>query len=217
MADPVCILIGAGPGLGRAIAERFAREGYRIGLIARNTSRLQEFASSLRARHALTAVASADAGDDASLRAAVASVEGVLGPATVLVYNAAASTAGTPSQVTPDVLDAEFRVNVLGALTAAQAVLPAMKAAGSGTILLTGSGLAMHPNAHVASLSIGKTGIRCLAFMLAQELRGSGIRVATVTISGYIQAGTHFDPNRIAELYWQAVKNGKSDVEIVYK
>lgn len=217
MAEPVCVVIGAGPGLGRAVAERFAREGYRIGLIARDARRLDEFASSLRARGTRAATASADAGDDASLRGAIKALEGELGATTALVYNAAAFTPGLPTQVSAEAVNADFRVSVTGAITAAQAVVPAMKAAGSGTILLTGGGLALHPNAQAASLSLGKTGLRSLAFMLAQELRPAGIRVSTITIAGYIQTGTHFDPLRIAEVYWQAASDGKSDVEIVYK
>jgi short-subunit dehydrogenase len=217
MAEPVCIVIGAGPGLGRAVAERFAREGCRIGLIARTAANLDDLAASLRSREIKCATAAADAGDEASLRAAIAFIVRELGDATVLVYNAVAFTAGTPSQVPPDALIADFRVNVSGAVTAVQAVLPAMKAARSGAILLTGGGLALHPNAQVASLSLGKTGTRCLAFMLAQELRTSGIRVATITIAGYMQTGTHFDPNLVAEVYWQAATDRKSEVEIVYK
>jgi len=217
MEERVCIVIGAGPGLGRAVAERFAGEGCRIGLIARNAANLEDLAASLRARGVMAAIAAADAGDEVSLRAALGSVVAQLGPATVLVYNAVASNAGPPSQVSPEDLNADFRVNVTGAVTAVQTVLPAMKAAGSGAILLTGGGLGLHPNAQVASLSLGKTGVRCLAFMLAQELRNTGIRVATITISGYIQAGTHFDPSRIADVYWQAATGGKSDIEIVYK
>jgi NAD(P)-dependent dehydrogenase (short-subunit alcohol dehydrogenase family) len=161
--------------------------------------------------------ASADAGEDASLRRAIASVEAELGPATVLIYNAAGASTGSPTQVSPEAVNADFRVSVTGALTAAQAVAPAMKEAGSGAILLTGSGLGLHPNAQAASLSLGKTGIRALALMLAQELRPAGIQVSTITIAGYIQTGTHFDPARIAEVYWQAATGGITEVEIVYK
>src|SRR5205085_1175980 len=143
------------------------------------------------------ATASADAGDAEALRSAITSVESQLGaPTTVLIYNAVAFTSGTPSQLSPDALDADHRVNVTGALVAAQAVIPSMKQRGAGSILLTGGGLALHPNAQAASLSLGKTGIRCLAFLLAQDLRPSGIRVATITIAGYIQPGTYFDPLR---------------------
>lgn len=218
MAVGICTIVGVGPGLGRAVAERFAYAGYAVGLIARDARKLEELAASMRARGYRPAVASADAADPASLRKAIATVESELGGATtVLVYNAVAFTPGTPTQLSPESLDSDFRVSVTGALVAAQAVASEMKQVGAGTILLTGGGLALHPNAHAASLSLGKTGIRCLAFLLAQELRPAGIRVATITVAGYIQPGTHFDPLRIAEVYYQTACDGKSDIEIVYK
>ena len=92
-----------------------------------------------------------------------------------------------------------------------------MKDQGAGRILLTGGGLALHPNAQAASLSLGKVAIRSLAFMLAQELRGTAIRAATVTICGYIQTGSYFDPQRIAEVFYQTSLSDKTDAEIVYR
>ena len=214
----VCTIIGAGPGLGRSIAERFAYGGYSVGLIARDARRLEDQAAKLRARGQQSAVASADAGNPDSLRRAISSVENKLGASTsILVYNAVSFAPGSPTQLSPEALDADYRVNVTGALVAAQSVVPGMKQAGSGTILLTGGGLALHPNAQAASLSLGKAGTRCLAFLLSQELRPAGIRVATITICGYIQHGTHFDPLRIAEVFYQTAIDGRSDVEIVYR
>jgi NAD(P)-dependent dehydrogenase (short-subunit alcohol dehydrogenase family) len=60
-----------------------------------------------------------------------------------------------------------------------------------------------HPSAHATALSIGKAALRSLNFCLAEELEPHGIHVATVTIMGYIQSGTQFDPDCIAETYWQ--------------
>jgi len=94
-----------------------------------------------------------------------------------------------------------------------------MRASGKGTILFTGGGLALHPNPQVASLSVGKAAIRNLAYSLGAELELEGIQVATVTIAGYVKPGTHFDPDLIAETYWQlhTQKTGERQREIVYK
>jgi short-subunit dehydrogenase len=106
------------------------------------------------------------------------------------------------------VLDAEklmqdFRVNVAGALVAAQQVIPHMKAQRQGTILFTGGGLALQPHPKYASIAVGKAGIRNLSFSLAAELESAGIHVATVTIAGIVRPGTALDPDRIAEEYWR--------------
>lgn len=84
---------------------------------------------------------------------------------------------------------------------------------------MTGGGLASHPFADAVSLEIGKAGIRSLAFTLAQELKDSGIHVATVTICGTVQSGTHFDPDTIAQSYLALHKQPPEafETEAIYK
>jgi short-subunit dehydrogenase len=117
------------------------------------------------------------------------------------VYNAAVLRPGRASALPPEQLTSDFLVNVAGALVAVQTVLPAMRQRGSGTILLTGGGLALNPSPELASLAIGKAGIRSLAYSLFQELKPQRIHAATVTICGTVQDGTHFSAERIAEEY----------------
>ena len=94
-----------------------------------------------------------------------------------------------------------------------------MREAGHGTILFTGGGFAHEPSAPYASLSSDKAALRNLTYSLAQELGGYGIHVATVTVYGFLQVGTHFDPQRIAETYVQLHRQprGHFDIEVTYK
>jgi enoyl-[acyl-carrier-protein] reductase (NADH) len=85
-----------------------------------------------------------------------------------------------------------------------------MKAAGSGTMIVTGGGFADHPIPALATVSLGKAALRSAATMLGADLGPHGIRVATLTIAGQIAAGSAFDPVRIAERYWQVVQTGDS-------
>jgi short-subunit dehydrogenase len=87
-------------------------------------------------------------------------------------------------------------------LVAAQHVAPAMRTAGRGTILVTGSALEFRATAAYAGLAVQKAAVRSLTLTLAEELRPVGIHVATVTVEGLIQPGTHYDPERIAEQFW---------------
>jgi NADP-dependent 3-hydroxy acid dehydrogenase YdfG len=82
---------------------------------------------------------------------------------------------------------------------------PSMRAAGSGTIIVTGGGFADHPIPALASVSLGKAALRSAATMLGADLASDGIRVATFTIAGQIVAGTAFDPDSIADRYWEVV------------
>ncbi len=80
-----------------------------------------------------------------------------------------------------------------------------MQAAGSGTIIVTGGGFADNPIPVLATVSLGKAALRSAATMLGADLKASGIRVATLTIQGAIVAGSAFDPDLIAERYWEVV------------
>jgi short-subunit dehydrogenase len=201
MSQKICAIVGFGTGVSTGVARAFGKEGYTLALVARNFSKLEDNAQSLKTMDYRVQAFAADAGNETDLVQAFAQIRTELGDPSVLVYNAAAFTPGNPSSLNGEALISDFRVNVAGALIAVQQVLPAMQASGQGTILLTGGGLALNPFAGASSLAIGKAGIRSLAFSLAQELQGSGIHVGTVTICGTVEPGTHFDPDAIAQCY----------------
>ena len=216
---PVCLIVGAGPGIGQAVALAFAREGYDVALAARVPSRLKEFLPAIEKAGADARTYAADAGDEASLRGLFTSVRRDLGDPEVVIYNPAAHQVGKPTTLKTDQVAADFRVNVLGALVCAQEAAPAMMTKGRGTVLLTGGGFAYEPAANYSSLSLGKAALRNLTFSLAQELGAHGIHVATVTVYGFVQSGTHFDPARIAETYIRLHRQapGHFQTEVVYK
>lgn len=211
MTRPLCAVIGFGPGIGAAVARRFAAGGFDVRGLARDPARHEALAGPG------VTLAAADAADPASLSAALGS------RVRVLVYNAYRMTplVPGPSALTPGDAAADFAVNVGGALAAIQAVLPGMRAAGQGSILLTGGGLALDPTGWLAaaSLAIGKAGIRSLAHALHAELAPEGIHAGTVTIAGAVAPGTAFDPDRIAEAYWQLHMDppGGFRAEIIFK
>ncbi len=219
MTKLLCLIVGFGPGNGLGLAKAFGREGFQLGLLSRDPNKHVALTTTLAKENFTAKSFSADAGDEESLTAAIAQAERELGEIGVLIYNAIAPTFLKPTQLTPDRLVADFRVNVAGALAATRAVLPGMKARGSGTILFTGGGWALQPWDGAASPSIGKSGIRSLAYTLAQELGGSGIHVGTVTIAGQVAAGTHFDPDKIAEAYLKLHRQapGNFEPEIIYQ
>jgi NAD(P)-dependent dehydrogenase (short-subunit alcohol dehydrogenase family) len=216
---PACLIVGAGPGIGQSVAHAFAREGYDIAMASRSVEKLKPFQSAIEKLGASARAYAADAGDEASLRQLFASVRRDFGDPEVVIYNPAAHATGKPTTLNSDQLAADFRVNVTGALVCAQEAAPAMKTRGKGTILLTGGGFAQEPAANYASLSLGKAALRNLTFSLAQELGAFGIHVATVTVYGFVQVGTHFDPNRIAEVFLKLHKQppGHFQTEVVFK
>ncbi len=212
-------VIGAGPGVGLAVSKRFAREGYSLALVARRADAVLEYAQALREGGAEAFGFAGDAGDFADLERTLGRIDEEVGPPEVLLYNAAVLKRNMPTELPLEQLMDEFKVNVASALLCAKHVAPKMRERKQGTILFTGGGLALSPMAPFASLGIGKAGIRSLAYSLAGELGPAGIHVATVTICGFVKAGTHFDPLSIAEAYWNlhAQEASKWESEFVYR
>ena len=215
----MCAIAGMGRGVSLGVARRFGAEGFRIAMLARRAERLAEFAGELGAGGIEARGYAVDLAVEARLRETFQRIEAELGAPGVLVYNASSGHAGRPSSLCERSLMADFRLNVVSPLWCVQEVLDGMLEAGRGTILLTGGGLALAPQADLASLSIGKAAIRSLAFSLAHELQPAGIHVATVTICGFVQEGTHFSPDRIAEEYWRlhVQPAGEFAAEVTYK
>jgi short-subunit dehydrogenase len=199
------LLVGAGPGLGMAVAHRFAEGGYRVTLVARSTDGLAELASGLADTGAQIGTIAADVSDAESLRARIAELYSEEGAPGLIIYNA---VMGAPDQLlssSVEHLQTAYAVDVIGAIVVTQVAAPAMRAAGSGTIIVTGGGFADHPIPALATVSLGKAALRSAATMLGADLQPDGVRVATLTIAGQIVAGTAFDPEKIAKGYWDVV------------
>jgi len=194
-------VIGAGPGLGRAVAAAFAGRGDQVVLLARDARRLGDIAASVRSgAGGDVGTVSADASDEVSLRAAFTEIRDRYGQPTVLVHNPSMAVEAPPTRTTPAALIDGVRLSAGSLLVAAQEVAPAMRRAGRGTILVTGSGSALTGSTWSAALAVQKAAVRNLAFSLAAELAPDGIHVVTVTIDGVLGAAG-FEPDRIAAEY----------------
>jgi short-subunit dehydrogenase len=199
------LLVGAGPGLGLAVARRFAIGGYRVTLVARSTDGLAELAGGLANTGAQIDTTAADASDPEGLRVQMAELYSKRAAPGLVIYNAVMGAPDTLLSASVVHLQTAYAVDVIGAIVVTQVAAPAMRAAGSGTIIVTGGGFADHPIAALATVSLGKAALRSAATMLGADLGPDGVRVATLTIAGQIVAGTAFDPEKIANRYWEVV------------
>jgi NAD(P)-dependent dehydrogenase (short-subunit alcohol dehydrogenase family) len=213
---PGAIVIGAGPGIGTAVARRLAREGLPVAVLARSPATVDAALASLADLDTETLGVTADVTDEPALRAALDEVVDRFGVPHVLVYNAALIQSDVLGELTArQHLDA-WAVNVVGAITAVAHLGPAMAQAGRGTILLTG-GLP-EPVPEVTSLSLGKAGVRALTELVARAYEPSGVHVATITVAGTVAPGSAFDPDEIAEQYWRlhTQPRGAWEREVLY-
>ncbi|MDP9841117.1 SDR family NAD(P)-dependent oxidoreductase [Streptosporangium lutulentum] len=198
---PSAVIIGAGPGIGQAVARRLAGEGLPITLIARSERTLRAVAEAVAPHGVPVVMVEADSTDQATLNAALDKAVSEHGVPDVVVYNAAIIQADAPGELSVRAHMEAWAVNVVGALNAAAHVAPAMAARGNGTFLITGG--MPEPKPQYVSLSLGKAGVRTLVTLLDQEYGPSGVHVASVTVAGPVAPGTDFDPDDIAEHYWR--------------
>jgi hypothetical protein len=153
------LLVGAGPGLGMAVARRFAVGGYRVTLVARSTDKLDALAGSLSDTGAEIGTIEADASDPEGLGTRLTELYRGQGAPGVIIYNA---VMGAPDQLlsaSVDHLRAAYAVDVISAIVVAQVAARAMKAAGFGTMIVTGGAFADHPIPALATVSLGKAAL----------------------------------------------------------
>ncbi|MBA3426009.1 MAG: SDR family NAD(P)-dependent oxidoreductase [Rubrobacter sp.] len=215
MTSRVAAVLGVGPGLGAAIARRFALEDFSVVLMARREESVADVRREIEASGGTALTIATDATDPASVETAFGRVRDELGDPEVFVYNAGAFQMGGILEIEPEKFDECFRANCAGAFYAARQVLPGMVEAGRGTVLLTGASAALRGKARFSALAIGKFGLRALAQSMAREFGPQGIHVTHVVIDGQIQTPrvremfpdredhTMLSPDAIAETYWQ--------------
>ncbi|MGW1467996.1 SDR family NAD(P)-dependent oxidoreductase [Streptomyces sp. NPDC002308] len=195
------VVIGAGPGIGASVADRLAREGMSVTVVARNRETVRGVTDRLERSGRKALGLTADSTDEAGLRDALDTAAAENGPTELLVYNAALIRQDAPGELDAQgQLDA-WAVNVVGALTAAAHLAPGMAARGSGTILITGGMPRANPTR--ISLSLGKLGVRNLVELLDGAYGADGVHVASVTVPNRVVPGTDHDPDDIAEHYWR--------------
>jgi NAD(P)-dependent dehydrogenase (short-subunit alcohol dehydrogenase family) len=176
------VVTGVGPGTGAALVRRFAADGYRVAMLARDGRRLDELATEIPG----TAPFPVDVTDLGALRAVLARVATELGAPSVVLHNAVAGGFGTFESVTPEELEQRFRVNVTALLVLAQATAPAMVEAGRGAIVATGNTSAWRGTAAFAGFAPTKAAQRILCESLARTLGPKGVHVAYVVIDAVI-------------------------------
>jgi NADP-dependent 3-hydroxy acid dehydrogenase YdfG len=199
------VIVGAGPNLGAAVARRFGREGFAVGLISRNTDKLDAMAADLAKEGIRAAAAPADIRDAAALSAAITSLADQLGPVEVLEYSPlpAREFMKPILETSVDDVRGPLEFSVLGAVAAATTVLEPMLDRGSGTILFNTGGAAINPYPLRAGVGISFAAEVAYARMLHDELADRGIHVAHTAIGGRIAPGADHEPEDVAELLWR--------------
>jgi NAD(P)-dependent dehydrogenase (short-subunit alcohol dehydrogenase family) len=198
-------VIGAGPGLGRAVARRFGREGYEVALVARDRRRLDALATEV-SREGVTARGfAADVRDPESLAAALDTAAASLGAIEVLQYSPVPHRdfMRPVLETTPADLVGPIEFSVYGPVAAVRQVLPGMRALGRGTVLFVNGGTAAVPHPDRAGTSVAFAAQSAYGHLLHDTLAAEGIHVAQLVIPGAIIPGhPRKDPDALADMLW---------------
>lgn len=204
--QPVLVVVGAGPGIGASVARRFGAQGYAVGLIARNRVRLEALVADLASAGVTASAGVADARNPGQLRSAIAGLSADLGPVEVLCFSPLPDVAliGPVLETSAEELMSSVELNLVGAATAAESVVPAMQARGTGTILFTTGSAGLSPSADRAASGVTTTATTVYVRMLHDALDGSGVHVAHTVIVGPVgpRAGEHH-PDEVARELWE--------------
>jgi NAD(P)-dependent dehydrogenase (short-subunit alcohol dehydrogenase family) len=218
---PVAAVMGVGPGLGAALARRFA-QSYAVAVNARSPEYLRGLAAEIRATGSEALEAPADVGDRTQVEAAFKLIRERLGPPDVLLYNAGSGTWGTITEITPEQYEQAWRVNAYGAYLSAKEVVPDMISRGRGVILFTGATAGVKAGPKSVAFGPAKFALRGLTQSLARDLGPKGIHVAWVNVDGIIdipRTRERFSqlkeedllkPEAIAETYWHLAHQDRS-------
>lgn len=185
---PVIAVVGAGPGIGEAVARRFVSSGFITALLARTEDKLQTMVQGISAdfgsgtsKYYLT-----DLRIEEQVIASFEKIREELGPVSVLVYNAGARRVNGRSIL--DTSSEEFesftKINLFGAFWSSKCVLPEMLAAEKGTIIFTGATGSLRGSPGLSSFSPGKFGLRSLAQIITREYQTKGIHCAHLVVDG---------------------------------
>lgn len=203
---PVCLVIGAGAGIGGNVGKRFARDGYHAVLCRRSDEDgLRKLVASIEAEGGSASGFLLDASAPDSIEERVAAVEAKIGPIEVLVFNLGAQIGNRALRDTPyKAFELGWRLATFGLFRAASAVCPRMEERGSGTLLVTSATAAVRGNAGQHSHAAAMGGRRMLCQTLNAEFAPKGIHVAHILIDGAVDApdtlGKMLGPERFQQL-----------------
>lgn len=182
MEDRVCVIVGVGPGNGAAIARRFAASGYRTALCSRSREHLASIAQEIPG----ASVHPYDVCDPEAAEPVFSRIRRELGPVAVLVYNAGSGVFASIDDATVEMLESAWQVNTRGLFVAAKQVLPDMRRAGGGSIVVVGATASIRGGPHFAPFASAKAAQRSLAQSMARHLGPEGIHVSTVIVDGVV-------------------------------
>ena len=190
MRKPVCLVIGAGAGIGGNVAKRFAREGYHACLARRSDKAgLDRLVAEIEAEGGSATGFMLNAVEEGSIEQLVTHIEAEIGPIGVALFNLGAQIGDRGlASTTLKAFEVGWRMATFGLFRLAQVMFPYMEQRGKGVLLVTSATAAMRGNAGQHSHAAAMGGRRMLCQSLNAQFASKGIHVAHIVIDGAVDA-----------------------------
>ncbi|HAO54965.1 MAG: SDR family NAD(P)-dependent oxidoreductase [Pseudomonadales bacterium] len=203
---PVCLVIGAGAGIGATVGKRFAKEGYHSVLCRRSdVDGLNKSVAAIESEGGSATGYIVNAVDPDTIEEHIGHIEKNIGPIEVAVYNLGAQIGNRSLEETSyKAFEMGWRLGTLGLFRLASSVCPLMVERGKGTLLVTSATAAVRGNAGQHSHAAAMGGRRMLCQTLNAELSPKGIHVAHIVVDGAVDApdtlGKMLGPEKFQEM-----------------
>jgi NAD(P)-dependent dehydrogenase (short-subunit alcohol dehydrogenase family) len=212
------LVVGFGPGISTAVADKFGSSGFSVALVARSEERLAAGVKALKAKGINAAGFVGDAGDPASIRAVVAQARAALGPITVLQWTAfGGGEAGDLLTSDAAAVRSVFDVAIVGLLAAVQEALPDLRASKGGAVLVANGALGennpqideISAKGSLMGLALGNAAKHKLVGLLSERLKDDGVYVGEVVVAGTVKGSAwdkgnaNLDSATIANKFWE--------------
>ena len=219
--DRIAWITGASSGIGKALALRMARDGWRVAITARSASTLAEVAAEAQSLDGSLLPCPADVTDRAGMADILRRIEGELGPVNLAVLNAGSHREVAAASFDADDFRALMELNFLGTVNGIEALLPGMLARGSGRIAIVASVAGYTGLPTAAAYGASKAALINMAEALQPELAAAGVTLQIVN-PGFIRTPLTdrnsfpmpflMEPDAAADAFWRGLQSDRFEI-----
>jgi short-subunit dehydrogenase len=227
-------VFGAGPALGRAVARRYAREGYTVALVARRREPLEQMAAELTAAGAVAHAISADLSDAGAIGALAAQIRAKVGDLDAMYYGPSGGGFGPAAELTPGDVATFMQLALYTPIALVQEFLPPMLRVGHGAIFAAQGASAVHGLPNFSGPGPALAAQRNYLQSLGAEVADKSVYVGRLYIGATIEGSTWHamvqagatagpltqdrptvDPAHLADLLW-TMHDTKNSQEVLH-
>lgn len=198
----VFVEVGAGPGLGNAVARKFAAQGFKVVLLSRNENHLAAYQRAFRRDGYDADIRTIDMACPDAAQAILQKIKADYPRIDTIHYNVGITEPDAGKTLDAAAMANRYQVDVLSFYQVLQVFADDDFAAKGGTILVTGGGLALRPLREFLPLSMDKAALRALVLAVHDAWKNKGLYIASLQVTNAIGLSPGYEPDTLADMFW---------------